>query len=287
MKNFIPTRTFTRSFQILLFFTIHFSLFTPLPLHAQTEKYNVLNVVGEIKVKSTGKPITKGDVISSEDQVTFANTTAMAAVFSPSKGRFTLKAKPDQKAGSEYLAYVKASIVPATQVLAARDVELSDYRAPDKADEICSTKFLVLPNTIVPIGETFAIDADHFYFIRMEWNGEEVSKKLNVTDKMLSISTDEILKVDDKSIPAQEVSNYKLYYYDAPEKRSVLVCVMDPIFPDAAALQEEVKIMLDAGRAANVPEDKLRTESMLYLIDYYGTPAESVFHAWYDANFKL
>jgi hypothetical protein len=273
MKTLITT--------LILTLTLH------LTLTAQGEKYNVLNVVGDIKVKATGKPVAKGDVITAEDQVTFGSNTAMAALFSPSKGRFTLKAKPDQKAGSEYLAYVKASLVPATQVLAARDVELSDYRAPDKADEICSSKFLVLPNTIVPIGETFHIDADHFYFIRMEWKGEEVSKKLNVTNDMLSLNAQEILVVDDKPIPANEVSNYRLFHYDAPEKRSVLVCVMEPIFPDEAALLEEAKILVDAGRQGNIAEEQLRTEVMLYLIDYYGTPAEAVFHAWYDAHFKL
>lgn len=269
----------------MLFILAFFLSLTQL-LCAQSEKYSVLNVAGQIKVKTSDNLLAKGDIISSEDQVVFMASNAMAAVFSPSKGRFTLKPKADQKGGSEYLAFVKNSIIPATQVLAAREVNVPGYVAPDLDDEICGGKLLVLPGTTVAATEAFALDESHFFFIRMEWAGQEISKRLSQSARTFNLDPKEILMVDEKSVSASELSNFRLFHYNAATKNATLVCPMAPQFPDVVEVEAEARILVEASRMNHLAENHIQEEVKGYLTDYYGHPTEAAFQAWYHAHFK-
>ena len=61
--------------------------------------YHVIHVRGTIQLKVSGKLLKTDDKISSEDEVVFKTPDAVAAVISPKKGRFTLRADHLKKEG--------------------------------------------------------------------------------------------------------------------------------------------------------------------------------------------
>jgi hypothetical protein len=266
-------------FSLLLTFAISATAF------AQAEQYNVINIVGQIKVKGSGKLLAKGDVISSEDQIVFMAPTAMAAVFSPSKGRFTLKPKPDQKTGGEFYAFVKASIVPQTQTLATRGGGDLGVVPPDADNEICGHDFLILEGTALTLSDKYVVDDGHFFYLKINWNGQDISKKLKAAEGKLLLDAAEILQVDGKKVLAEEMSQFRLNYYDATTKKSTEVCTFTPIFADPDALTEDATIIVTADREAGVPEEKMKSDVYNYLLYSYGAPAHPAFDNWFDSHF--
>jgi hypothetical protein len=255
-------------------------------LSAQVEQYNVLNVAGQIKVKGSGKLLAKGDVISSEDQVVFMTASSMAAVFSPSKGRFTLKPKPDQKTGGEFYAFVKLSIVPQTQTLSTRAGETPGLVSPDADNELCGKEVLILGNTYLPLkAESYPVDANHFFYLKLDWNGQMVQKKLLTEDGKLFLNAADILMVDGQKVMSDEMSGFKLYHFDSQAKASVLVCAFTPLFVDEEALLEEAAIIVEADRNAGFDEERVRDDVRNYFHDYYGRTLTASFNDWFSRHF--
>ena len=64
-------------------------LFTGI-LSAQ-EKYHILHVKGEIKVKGSNELLKAKDVVTSDQEIVFGSKDAMAAAISSKRGRFLIK----------------------------------------------------------------------------------------------------------------------------------------------------------------------------------------------------
>ncbi len=265
--------------------TALFSIFLLFSVQVFAQDYTVIQVTGQIKLKKSGQILARGNKISSADQLVFLTRDAVAACFASDQGRVTLRLDPQQpKTGDEFLAYVKGSIVPAKGALMTRaggaiknQIEWDNYFA--------GGPFLILGTTKVNVSEkAWPMNDSTFFFIRFEYEGEQVNKKLPGDGEKLIISAEQILLVDEKPVDASKISLYEIYYYDAAAQKSLLMSKFQPVFANGKDLIEEVNSLLELLRGYELPEEKLRGEVEAYLSEYYGKTDPEALTEWLAVN---
>lgn len=255
----------------------------------QAEKYNVLHVRGTITMASSKQALKPGDVIDSEEKVSFSNKEALAALFSPSKGRFTLS--PGDKTpgfGEEFFAYVKSNLLPAKKGLSTRAggtiqnlVDFQNYFGRDK--------FLLLDRSVVEVSEeAFPMEEGAiFFYVRFrDGSGETLNRKLSFRDDQLVLDPYELLELDGKMLDPSGLSDYRIFYYHAEAETSKEMCAFHPVFADGDALASEVAPLVTALRKAEKSPEEIRNELYDYMSEYHGQPDRDALKSWYSTFLK-
>ena len=112
------------------------------------------------------------------------------------------------------------------------------------------------------------MNENQFFFLKFDYNGEEINKKLSFDQNKLLFAREEILKVD--QMPIKELNNpdVSLYYYNngTPE----YISDFNLILPNLEQLDTELKIILDEspGKSYNQKVNDISG----YLFEFYGKP---------------
>lgn len=252
------------------------------------EKYNVLHVKGDIRLAKTKILLKPGDVIDSEDKVIFSSGECVAALFSPSKGRFTLS--PNKKniiPGEEFIAYVKSNLFPAKKGLSTRaagtlknELELQQHFGRDRYVVLGLNKTRVSP-------EVYPMQQNAFFYLRFTHNGESVNKQLLYQEDQLILNAENILKVDGEPVPASEVSDYELFYYDANTTVSQKICTLNPVFPEEEAFAGSIQLMVNVLAHENLSKEEIRSEIDGFVAEYFGYADPDMLNEWLEINIEF
>lgn len=233
--------------------------------------YKVIKINGQILFVKTGVDMKRGDVFASGTALDFVTVTSRAAVMSQST-RYVLQANSKGK----------VKILPATSNITSRSgalINLIDLQ------NHFSGRYLIFDNEKLQIGkEAFPMDKAHFFYVKYDYNGEEIAKQLSYEDNFLFIKKEELFKVDGVGIPVEE-KEMILYYRDDESKKSYRINSFTPVFPDLKELKIEVEILLDA--LGQVSAEKKMAEITAYLNDFYGKPQKDNLTNWLEGEFKL
>ena len=230
------------------------------------DNYRVIKVNGRILYIRNGKDMLQGDIFKSNELLSFKTQESRAAVISKTKGRKILS--PKDKSGS------KATLLPAMNNPSSRSgamINMIDLK------NHFSGKYLVMGATEVEIaGESFPMNDQAFFFMRYEYNGETINKKLSNDGNKLIIDQDELYKIDGAPIEADEVSEMSLYYRS--ENKSTLVNAFTPVSPDESELRAEIQVIL--AELTSTDEETRLDEVTSYLNEYYGKPNKESLRVW-------
>jgi hypothetical protein len=249
------------------------------------EVYFITFVKGTIILEKTQKVLKVGDKISPRDKIVFKDKDAMAAVLSPQKGRFILTADKVQKnAKGEFLALIEASMSPlgSAKKLSTRSglitnmIELQKFFAAN--DSLSQGKFLVIgKGKYVLSKEAFPLDEKHFFFIRYNYEEQQINKKLAYNADTLFIDKT-VYQIDGKDIKTAGVSDIKLYQYMVKDKpESILITNFNPVFISRDQLKLEIRVVVDQLKFLykNNFED-VYNNALLHVNSYYGKPDQEV-----------
>ncbi len=256
---------------------LYFSLLAICLFSFRTEEidiYSVIRVIGSITHTNNGKALYTGDKVRSNEKLKFRTQQSKAAVISRRKGRFILSASVNNK---------KLGLMPAMNNISSRAGALINSLDLKKHFE---GKYLIMDGYEVEIGDkSYPMNANNFFFLRFDYNGEAISKKLNFEGNKLHMTEDEIMKVDEKSITLPEDAEMKLFYRDNAQNSSTEIAVFTPIFADNEILKMEVGIILDEYSDA---DSKTKVEEVTsYLNENYGKPHKDNLTTWLKANFNV
>lgn len=257
--------------------------------NASAEKYNVIHVKGTIKVESSGAILKSGSVLNSDDKVIFGSKDAKAAVFSPGKGRFTLSpGSKSETVGSEFLAYVKQSLIPGKSALSTRAGETLKNVVDIKA-YFESGPMLILGETEVKFSESaFPMNDNTFFFLRYHYQGEHVNKKLSYKGQTLVLDMEEILKVEEVVISKDEISGLSLHYYNAEEQTAnELANVEEMAGMNKELFKEAVSPLISSLQAGKYEKGKIIDEVEGYLTEFFGRPDKVQLKEWVLTEFDL
>ncbi|MEX1193277.1 MAG: hypothetical protein WED10_02720 [Brumimicrobium sp.] len=233
---------------------------------ALVDEYKVIKVNGEIIYKSSGKEMSTGDVFKSNSPLVFKTDDARAAVISKVKGRFVLAPPSKSK---------KTNLVPAVNNISSRSGALVNEL--DLKNHF-SGKYLVLKRLELPISENnFPQDANHFFFISYEYEGEKIAKKLSNDGNKLIIDEEELFTIDETPIGSFN-TKMTLFYRNAETKENRTISTFEPIFPNYDLLEKEVNVILNEYEEKD--EDKQFNEVKGYLTEFYGKPYDDNLKTW-------
>jgi len=200
-------------------------IFMAVQVHGQY--YQILHVKGEISIKASGKLLKPGDQLMEDEEISFKTSDAMAAALNPEKGRFIIKSDSEKGNTVDIFYVLKSTITPVRGGMSTRAgginnaFDLKVYFA--EAPYIWAGKAIFLPVSKA----AFPLDDSNFFFLRYQYKGEEINKKLGSEANSILMNKMEVFQVDDDAVDRFEVSDYQLFYYQAESEESTLIADID------------------------------------------------------------
>ncbi len=235
------------------------------------DSYRVIKVNGHIIYTKKGKDMHQGDVFNATEAITFKTPDSRAAVISKVNGRKILSPKSKSS---------KATLLPPMNNISSRSGGLNnliDLKNHFDGD------YLVLGTSKLKINEkSFPMNEQAFFFMKYQYNGEAINKKLSYDGDKLVIDKEEIFKVDGKPIDGSGIETVELFYLNGKTKTTINSFNLK--FGNDDELSTELKIILT--ELDNADEKAVLDEITSYLNEYYGKPDKTNLKSWYDTHLK-
>jgi len=235
--------------------------------------FKVIRVNGKILFVKTNSEMKRGDLFVNGTPLKFINNTARAAIINPEKGRYVLQASSKGK----------VKILPATSNVTSRagalinQIDLQNH---------FTGNYLVFDNEIITIGsEAFPMDNEHFFYLKFEYNGEEIAKKIPYKQNKIILNKTEIFKIDGQPIPVEN-KEMTLYYRNNLDKKSYKISDFTMVFPDLEELKIEVKMIID-NLPKNMSNEQKIVEINSYFNEFYGYPQKESLYKWLENEFDI
>lgn len=237
-------------------------------LQQANNEYKVVTVQGRIIYEETGKDMMRGDNYITGTALNFTTSTARAAVVNDINGRFVLSSSKG-----------KVKVLPAANNVSSRSGAILNI--VDLKNHFIDRYFIVGIAKVQIDKESFPMDADHFFYMKYEHNGEIINKKLSFENDVLFLDRAEIFKIDGNPI---EVSEKEMTLYYKSDK-AIKINAFTPVFANETELKEEIKIILKASENKNNAE-KIN-EITSYVNEFYGKPNKENFLPWLKEEFDI
>lgn len=270
-----------RRFTLLSFFCV-----LSISLLAQNFTYYVLTMKGSVVSKNMGREFQTGDIISTDDEVTFKGETDMVGLIRSDGKRFVLKNQKEKK--GVRLKYDEAKMIGKTRV-EWKNLTLNSLE--DLQDYFCEAPYIFL-DSIAKIRinqKTYSQNGAQFFYFHFIWkgpNGEEtIDKKLEYKKDTLILRQSTIFKVDKKPIQQKDVRDYTLMYYNRGELQKV--GLFNVVFPDQDKMKSEVKIMVDIYNRTKTPVSVIQGDVEAYIRQFYGSIDKINLTHWLNLNFGV
>ncbi|MEZ4936476.1 MAG: hypothetical protein R2799_02675 [Crocinitomicaceae bacterium] len=238
------------------------------------DSYKVIKVNGQIIYVKTGSSMKMGDEFAPTTSLKFATAESRAAIISRIKGRFILT-----QGGSGD----RSNLLPAMNNISSRAGALLNII--DLQNHF-QGNYVILGRMALTIGQdAFPMDNDHFFYLRFDYDGESINKKLPVEEGKLVLDRKDIFKIDDKAIDGAKIKEMTLYYRDNAKKTSTKINSFNPVFPDIDLLKDELKIII--AEYSDKDSDKKKSEITSYINEFYGKPDKDNLAEFLEKEFQL
>ena len=240
------------------------------------ENFKVIKINGTIVNEKSKSNLSRGSVFSDNDKFKFESSSSRAAVIN-NKGRYILQANNSNN------AYAKAFLTPAMSNMSSRSGAIVNQ--VDLQNHFNGNYLIFKKDKIKISKDNFPMDENNFFYIRYDYKGESINKKLSYTNDTLVIDKKELIAVDGKPIPNKEITNMELLYYKKAEGKSISVGDFKPVFVNEKDFKSEIEIILE-GVKGKTKQEKI-DEILSYVNDFYGKPNKENLVDWIEENFKL
>jgi hypothetical protein len=254
---------------------ISFLLYSFHPLLSQVN-YRVIKVNGNIVYVRTGNSMAQGDEFEEDEDLSFQTPNSRAAVINQNLGRFILT--PDNY---DDLSSAKSNFLPAMSNLSTRGGIINNLT--DLQNQFSDNVAILHEAGYYLNPYQFPINENEFFFLKFQYKGEEINKKLGFDQNRLILSRENILKVDDVSIEQIDHPVVSLYYYKNEE--SEFISDFNLIFPDLDEIKNELQIILEASSEKSYNQ-KVNDISG-FIFEFYGKPDKQDVIQYLDKTFGL
>lgn len=253
---------------------------------AQDYSFHVLTTKGSVVSKNMGREFQTGDIISTEDEVTFKGEDDLVGLVRSDGKRFVLKNKAEKKGAR--LKYSEARMIGKTRI---EWKNLTLTTLTDLKEYFSEAPFIFL-DTIAKIrisNKTFPQNGNQFFYFNYFWkgpNGEEsVDKKLEFKRDTLILRQSSIFKVDKKPIQQTDVRDYNILYLNRGEITKI--GPFNVIFPDQDKMKAEVKLLVDKLNKNNFTPRQIQSDVEAFIRQFYGSIDRINLVNWLNRNFGV
>jgi len=146
-------------------------------------------------------------------------------------------------------------------------------------------RFLLLPGTQVVVAPTLFPQEDaggFFLTFEVRSLGAKGNAKLSHVGDTLQLNVEDMLKMNGKTLKADDLSGFALVHFDA-KKKFRHVCEVDFVLPELEVLNAEAQTLLGLMRKLGINDaDRQKAEVLGHLVDFYGQPDLDAFNRWYE-----
>ncbi len=261
--------------------------------------YHVISVNGDVFIGNNFKiKIKPGDKLSGSAKIIAKTRDVSMTVYNIKDdiGRRSLSPGKFQKYTNSridiFIDFLKSYFVPSPKFPATRDGILNNkidvfnhFRATAKRD-IHLKPYLVLGTSKIEISpEVYPLNNGSHFFIRYIYHGEEINKKIPSQGNFISITRDNLYRIDDRTVSGDGIEKVmQVYYYNSHKNKSILIADFQPVFPDEKKLIKEVSALISALKTAG-RSSEIVDEVLSFLYEFYGTPYKDNVKAWLEKNF--
>jgi hypothetical protein len=253
---------------------------------AQSQSYHVLTMKGSVVSKNMGREFQTGDIISTDDELTFKGSDDMVGLVRSDGKRFVLKNITEKKGAR--LKYSEAKMIGKTRI-EWKNLTLSTL---DDLKEYFTEAPYIFLDSIAKVrinNKTFPQNGAQFFYFHFYWKGpkgeEEVDKKLEYKKDTLILRQSSIFKVDKKPIEMKDVREYSMVYYNRGEL--VKIGLFNVIFPDQEKMKTEVKMLVEKMQNNNFTPRVIQGEVEAYIRQFYGSIDKINLIQWLKHNFSV
>lgn len=229
-----------RSAMLILFVLVSYSLLA--------QEYQVIHVKGDIIREESGESLKAGDKVSDDERIQFKTKDAMAAVLNPELGRFILKSEADKETRADLFYVIKSTVTPVRGGMSTRAAGINNafdmqvYFA--EATYVWVGEYIALRVSSV----TFPQDENNFFFLRYEYNGNQINRRLDHKEHTLLMKKKDVFDVEGKMIAPSDASNFELHYYRDENEESMLITEIDFAFVSRDELMTIYNSFKDASK---------------------------------------
>lgn len=240
--------------------------------------FKVITVNGEIVATKAKVTLQNGLEVKSDEQFEFVKPHSRAALINSDYGRVVLTE------ASVADAFSKAAFAPAISTVSSRGINLttlSDLKSFFTGDFLIIDE---LRHRIDPL--EFPMNDQKYFFVRYDYNGEVVNKRLDFDKNNLIFNVDQMLTVDGKKIgEAAQITKMTLYYYDSTKKtpESILINTITPVFIKTDDIRSEIAMIMDVLKEK--PYEVITSEVYDYLNTFYGFIDKEPMEHWFKQHF--
>ncbi|MCU4166093.1 hypothetical protein [Carboxylicivirga caseinilyticus] len=217
------------------------------------EYYYVISCKGNITVNN--KPIKSRDKLYDNDKIKFSTNEDILYVLHNIKGSIELTPEGNINKDSELFAFLKEKYLAERSTTSSRSLELLQ-NTEDFYLYFNNIGYLLLTENVFYVDTAnYPLNANSFFFIRYNYKGESINKKLPFSGNGVIINAKDLHSVDGNPIIPSEVSNYNLFYYDSRAKKSLSLSGMNLVFVDDTVIQDEIETILNSNIASEKQDD--------------------------------
>ncbi|MGB3345608.1 MAG: hypothetical protein WBA61_16985 [Aequorivita sp.] len=232
-----------------------------IPAYAQLE-YKVTYIQGIITIKDTKLKV--GDIFLSTDKIDFKNSDAIVKVCCSGEGKPVIfyganvekSGSKSLKENQQYLSSLGSSRG------ATKEMDINDFKS------FLATPILGIIDTLrIPINtQEYPINDASYFYLRFNYNGEEINKRLSVENDAVLISNyifnlPNIGDIQPSSLPVL------FYYHNALLEQSTLITSdFYPVFIDSSQLKQGLAPVLY--NTEILQEDKIKLISDYLKLEY-------------------
>lgn len=244
------------------------------------QEYTTLHVNGTILDKTANKQLTTGYSFNKSNQFLFKTSNANAMIINTNTGnRFILK----ESNSSDALA--SSNLTPSMGNISSRSGSALNNRL-DLMNHF-QGKYVILGTLKVIVNASvFPMNESEFFFIRYIYKGEEINKRLSYRGDTLFINKDSLLRIDNKPILNEDITEMKMMYYSKKTDKAVVTEISSsfyPIFPNENELKTEVNIINNALKQKT--ENQTIKDIADYINEVYGNVNIENLKDWYHHGF--
>lgn len=271
------TKSTTKHMKKLFF--LGFILMIGSAVNAQSP-FKVISVNGEILAKKANQKLQNGLEVKSDDNFSFIVPNSRAALINPDLGRVILT---EQNATN---AFAKAAFAPAISTVKTRGSIDGLITTRLQLSTFFSENIYIIDRLEMRISNAvYPMNNSGYFFIRYNYKGEEINKRLAYAGDTLIIDKKELYTIDGNPIPNPEVNEMKLYYYEivGDNAKAAFISSFNIVFVPAEQLKSEVEVII--GSLKGKPYDKILAEVSDYINSFYGTMEPSYIESWLNKEF--
>jgi len=249
-------------------------IFVGLSASAQ-EQYNVTRVQGKVNFVKTGKAVIAGDILNSEDQLSFENIDSYVIAINQTMLRFQIKLTEPTAPESQQVFTARVgdvAVITKKRSLMAARFNPSENEIADLKNYFGNEKFSVIGDKvdITLNSQKYPLNDNKFIVFYYRVDNNPISKKIGYEQQTLKLDKSKILSTNAGAVSGNEIANLAVYNYEATTKTSEEITKFTLIFVDKEALKNEFNTILPILKRQKMNDEEIKKYLIEYYYDFYG-----------------